>query len=335
MAKADVNWPLDSQIFYYMQFFFLRCFQIAALCALFFGFSFLQAQEVIRLQAVKDNTIYADNNQLANGGGLSFIAGNNGRNQSRRALIQFDVDTIAKRLDAGDRIMDVRLVLNAEQGNGNQSYRLHTLTRAWGEGAEVADNRPGKGVAAENGSSTWRHAFFDTVSWSTEGGDFRDTLSANFNVAGAGEVVVTGSLIEDVRAWAQNSIPNYGWIIVGNENSTKTTWRWSGRRARADQRPVLEVSLGDPAGLLTASARASRPALFPNPAQNWLQVASLPSSARLLRVVDAVGRTWMQSKIADRLQPVGLRVAHLPRGLYFLRIEGPDMVPQTMRFQLR
>ena len=58
----------------------------------------------------------------------------------------------------------------------------------WGEGTSVAPGEEGDGAPATTNDATWRHRFFDTIFWTTEGGDFSGTVSASQSV-GAGRNV--------------------------------------------------------------------------------------------------------------------------------------------------
>ena len=99
------------------------------------------------------------------------------------------------------------LSLNMSRTPTNTAYvvELHKLLADWGEGTSMAEGEEGDGAPATPNDATWRHRFFDTIFWSTEGGDFSATVSASQLVG------VVGQYTGVQRKW----LPMYrhGWTI--------------------------------------------------------------------------------------------------------------------------
>lgn len=178
-----------------------------------------------------DNTIYynagntAKSDTLSNGSGGAFVAGHIATTgYYRRALIKFGMPT----LPVGAVIDSVTLQLYAKQNAQNntaaRSFKLYKLTSAWGEGASVA-SAPGSGTVATIGDATWIRTFYNSISWTTPGGDFVSTISALSNTFTSAPATVyfgsgsKGLMKTDVNSWYSNPSSNHGWIIRGNETT--------------------------------------------------------------------------------------------------------------------
>jgi hypothetical protein len=99
------------------------------------------------------------------------------------------------------------------------------------------------------GDATWIHTFFDTTFWSTAGGDFSSTVTANQTVNDTGFYTwgSTGQMVADVQAWLDNSTTNFGWLALGDESISTTTKRFDSRENPvAANRPVLTVAYTGP-----------------------------------------------------------------------------------------
>ena len=99
-------------------------------------------------------------------------------NELRRGVLAFD---IAGNIPPGSMITAVSLSLNMSRTPTNTAYvmELHKLLADWGEGTSIAPGEEGDGAPATPNDATWRHRFFDTIFWNTQGGDFSATVSAS------------------------------------------------------------------------------------------------------------------------------------------------------------
>lgn len=212
---------------------------------------------VVRLQAAKDNTIFAENSELSNGIGTSLFAGETSVGQIRRGLIAFDLSSIP----AGATINSATLTMRMSRTTtGSEPVELHFALSSWGEGTSNANTKGGGGGApASAQDATWSHRFFGGEEWSTPGGDFRADSSALAAVAGVGFYSWTG-LAADAQAWLDSPSSNNGWVIRGNETINQSAKRFDSREAlTAANRPVLEVdyTIPTPGNLLTLAGAAA------------------------------------------------------------------------------
>jgi len=216
----------------------------------------------------KDNTLYEDpQGRLSNGAGSSMFAGTTSFRvgfRIRRALIAFD---FADSIPAGATIRSVRLVLHMSRTVAlADTVSLHRVLANWGEGTSVASGGfggGGGGGPAATGDATWLHRFFSTLTWSTPGGDFTPTPSAQIQVGGIGSYTwgSTAAMVADVESWLEDPSGNYGWILVGEEHGTASAKRFDTRESAAADRPRLVVEYAVPAQVVSTLAdRAARPA---------------------------------------------------------------------------
>ena len=198
------------------------------------------------LEASKDNTIFSDNNSASNGSGTALFAGRVQQvNRSRRALLAFPVGP--PDIPEGATIDSVTLTLRVNQSRASATdFSLHKLTSDWGEGASTAGGigqSLGQGGQAQTGDATWNRTFFNTQSWNSVGGDFVAVLSATASV---GDPNTTSSwmsarMAADVQDWLDNPGTNFGWILIGPENSQSIKWFDSREASNMNNRPMLLV----------------------------------------------------------------------------------------------
>ena len=198
--------------------------------------------ESVTLEPSKDNTLFEDSDGgLSNGSGDHIFAGRTVEPNNRRALLAFD---IAGSIPAGASINSVGLVLNASRTtSGSQAISMHRVLADWGEGASNATGQEGRGANATSGDATWLHRFSTSDLWSTQGGDFSPAASATISVSGNGTYTwsSTAALVADVQTWVDDSSSNFGWILIGNESTSKTAKRFDSRENSGSVRPKLTV----------------------------------------------------------------------------------------------
>ncbi len=201
------------------------------------------------LTAVKDASIYADNTSNANGAGIYMHCGSNSGGAVRRALVQFDLSSIP----AGSTITAATLTLFGSTGASNNTasttIEIHKLTQTWSEGSSVPPSNGGSGIAAAAGDVTWNRRTYNTTSWTNAGGTFSGTVSASASVPEAsGARNWTGAqVLADVQGWYANSATNFGWILIGDENTDQTARRFSSRQhATVSERPKLVITYTPP-----------------------------------------------------------------------------------------
>ncbi|MBC7785371.1 MAG: DNRLRE domain-containing protein [Burkholderiales bacterium] len=220
---------------------------------------------VLAINPTKDNTIYRESPENSNGLGPGIFVGNNANSDqaTRRALIAFDVSSIP----AGSVINSVSLQLYLGQENTGKpplAVTMHALTVDWGQGTSATGgpiSGGGGGTPATTGDATWDRRFYDVTPWTTAGGDFTAAASASALVGAEGSFYSWSSalLSSNVQAWVDQTAPNYGWLLRGDETVARTAKRFdSGESATPNQRPLLTINytVPEPAGLAILACTA-------------------------------------------------------------------------------
>ena len=127
-----------------------------------------------------------------------------------------------------------------------QNVELHKLLADWGEGTSDASGEEGTGAPATTNDATWRHRFYDTIFWTTQGGDFSNTVSASQSVGAIGDYTWSSAqMVADVQSWLDNPAGNFGWLVLGNESANTTAKRFDTRESSSP--PVLTIEYTPPA----------------------------------------------------------------------------------------
>ncbi|MBI4220313.1 MAG: DNRLRE domain-containing protein [Chloroflexi bacterium] len=195
----------------------------------------------------KDNTLYQSGiGATSNGAGENVFIGANNNGEARRTVLKFDLSGIAK----GSHVTTVTLALDMTRSqSGAHTAKLHRLIADWGESTSNAAANEGGGAAAAPNDASWVHRFFNTEKWAKEGGDFAPSPSAVNAVAGLGQYVwgPTPEMIADVQSWVDDPSKNFGWILIGNEDSVQTSKRFSSREnPNQAGRPTLVIEFTAP-----------------------------------------------------------------------------------------
>ena len=208
----------------------------------------LTVAETIELRPAKDNTLYEDAaGRFSNGAGRHLFAGMTAGNSIRRGLVAFDV---AAALPTGATVESVELTLHVSKSiSGMTNVELRKLLADWGEGDSDAPLEEGAGIAAAVDDVTWTHAFFDGTPWERPGGVFAETAGSIQAIGGVGFYTweSTAQLVSDVQDWLDEPAANFGWVVLGNEESSRTTKRFDTREhANADVWPLLRIEFATP-----------------------------------------------------------------------------------------
>lgn len=216
-------------------------------------YKIVPVQNMVSLTPNKDNTIFSDTVPRPPITGfpsdaLGYLyAGRTGTNHGpylRRALISFDV---AAQIPAGAQIQSAQLTLRLTKLGpglvlGTTAMTLRRLTETWGEGTSMNASDVGFGAQATTDDATWSRRFFDTQSWTTQGGTSVGTVSASaviaFPVTTLGS---TAQLVSDVQGWLNTPGSNAGWILRGDENNNETACQIASRE-KGPTPPTLEVT---------------------------------------------------------------------------------------------
>src|SRR5437016_6005419 len=203
--------------------------------------------DITNINPIKDNTLYefvpADGDR-SNALGFHFFTGETGMGELRRGVLAFD---IAGNIPAGSAILGVTLTLNMSMTPSGtaRTTELHNLLADWGEGTSQASGGEGEGAPATTNDATWRHRFYDTVFWTTQGGDFSNMASASQSVGAIGDYTWSSAqMAEDVQSWLDNPITNFGWLVLGDESLSTTAKRFDTRESNSP--PVLTIEYMPP-----------------------------------------------------------------------------------------
>jgi hypothetical protein len=202
----------------------------------------LQA-DTVHIMADRDNTLIEfEAGQTANGSGPSFFAGHTNQAEFgiRRGLVRFDVAAALPE----NALID-RAFVSLYQSSGNtvpSAVSLHRVLADWGEGASFSSG--GSGAPAEENDATWQHTFYAYDYWVKEGGHFIPHASAIATVGGKDFFTwqSNANLVNDVRLWLHAPQQNYGWLVMGNEETRGSVKRFTSREgADSNQYPMLTI----------------------------------------------------------------------------------------------
>src|SRR2546423_8728892 len=196
---------------------------------------------IINITPSKDNTLYEYDpaeGDHSNGAGFHFFAGENAMGEIRRGVVAFD---ISGNVPLGSAITAVSLSMNMSMTPaGAITVELHKLLADWGEGTSHAPMGEGDGAPATPNDATWRHRFFDSIFWMTQGGDFSATVSASQSVGGVGQYTWSSAqMVADVQSWLDNPASDFGWLVLGDETAIATAKRFDTRESASP--PMLTI----------------------------------------------------------------------------------------------
>ena len=200
------------------------------------------ANQSATLEAVKDNSIWnVEAGDLSNGAGDGIFVGVTGQGVATRGLIAFDLTGI---VPSGATITSasVELAVTMSQ-SGNREVRLHRVLADWGEGdSEGAGRMGGAGGPAQPGDATWLYRFFGEQQWENPGGDFVAGPSATLTSDRSFAWESTSQLVADVQSWVDDPSSNFGWILIGEEDASRTAKRFGAREQfSSENRPMLII----------------------------------------------------------------------------------------------
>jgi photosystem II stability/assembly factor-like uncharacterized protein len=196
----------------------------------------------ISINPSKDNTLYEyvpAVGDRSNGVGDYFFAGTTAAGLIRRGVLAFD---IAGSIPPGSTITSASLSMHMSRTpvETARTVELHKLLADWGEGTSDASGEEGDGAPATPNDATWRHRFFDTIFWATQGGDFSNTVSASQSVGAIGDYTWSSAqMVADVQSWLNNPVNNFGWLVLGDESTSQTVKRFDTRESSSP--PVLTI----------------------------------------------------------------------------------------------
>ena len=200
----------------------------------------------VALAPSQDVTLFGSGAAANNtGSGPGMFVGSDGTSP-KRGIIEFNVSAIP----AGAHITSATLTLTlgmwageTSQGTGgdqtSRTLRLYDVTRGWNpslQGTTLGTATfpssgfagTGHGYSPDAGDATWNYAMYNTVPWSTPGGDFATVESADAVVSENQNGAYSWSSTQmalDVQGWLDGTLANDGWLLKNDTESATQSFR--------------------------------------------------------------------------------------------------------------
>ena len=179
--------------------------------------------------------------EASNARGENLSVGQDAGGILRRALIRFDLSSIAP----GAIVHSAELVLfNASpRHRGDYDVTLHRLLRGWGEGPSNGGSAGASGTAGV-GDATWVRAVHPNLAWDTPGGDFVPEASAStlVGIPSRSYAWSSSSMAADVQSWIDAPGTNHGWLLRGFETQSQNAKLFSSRESGIMPTLTLQVT---------------------------------------------------------------------------------------------
>lgn len=202
----------------------------------------------------RDNTlIQYPAGWLSNAKGDSFYVGRAfstrpNDQQIKRGVIHFDM---LAHVPPGATINSVQLQLFVVKRHAtetvNRTVEIHKLLKDWGEG--TSSSRGGGGDSTSIDDASWLHTFNPDGVWDNPGGDYDAAVIQQIEVGGLGTYLwpSNDAMVAAVQSWVDTPEENFGWILVSDESTFRTTRRYGSREHRlAERQPRLIIDYTAP-----------------------------------------------------------------------------------------
>ena len=264
---------------------------------------------------VMDNTIFSESDS-SNGSGTYLFSGTTNQGGERRALLKFDLTSLQP--DIIITSADLKLYLS-KTIHDEKSVSLYRLASNWGEGNSKALGEEGMGATPKEGEATWNYAFYDTVSWTTAGGDYINLPSATTQVNQTGSYYSwTGpGVVSDVNQWVTNPSENFGWIVI--TEGALSAKRFNSRE-NSNFPPQLIVNYTTTS--LQKNSLQENIILYPNPSHGTFNIQGLSgNNTYRLSIFSITGEELINDYVQASNE--GFISVNIPeKGIYFIRIDG-------------
>ena len=180
----------------------------------------MAAAVTVTLSPNADSWVSKDNPTDTNGGSSSLEVRASSGTNLRRALVRFDLSTIPACATIDSATLRIRV---SSAPGSSRTHNVHRMTSSWTEASVSWNNRT------------------SGTPWTTAGGDFNPTFTAQATVSSTG--YKTWNVQSDVAAFVALSATNNGWLVRDNaETSSNATTVYSSKEASVGNRPELVVS---------------------------------------------------------------------------------------------
>lgn len=190
-----------------------------------------------------------------NGGQAWVLAGRTQNGPHNRALYRFEMSNLPSNAIIQSAVLQLEVTRQPGDASAvNSPFSLHRILRPWGEGTNVALTNPGQGTPATPGEATWTHGFYPTNAWAAPGGaagfDYLATESSFQFIYGPDlspyRFESTPEMVGDVQEWVSQPQNNFGWILIGDDDTVYTARRFNSRED-TNSKPALEIGFILPA----------------------------------------------------------------------------------------
>ena len=194
-----------------------------------------------------DAVLSQTENQNANVGGaptLEFFR--NYQGDSRRAVIQFDLASVAS---VGTANLGLYQLPGGTSNGGPMTADLYAVSRSWLEGT-------GTDPYGTAGGVSWNEATNSPDNWTEQGGDYNTTY--NFGNGPNGKIAtstfssatvgtwINFNVTSAVAAWKNGTLPNYGFIVVLSAGNSLQYPVASSENGNASLAPKLTIAPAPP-----------------------------------------------------------------------------------------
>ena len=310
-------------------------------CVLFMALTMLHPSQLhaqnfqITLDAADDATLYeSSQGNIANSKGQYIFIGKTNNGDLRRTLIRFNLSTEIPS-DATIDSVFLSLSMNKTQ-NAAQDLRIYPVLGAWEEGSSDASANEGKGTSATEGDPTWTYRVYPDTLWNNEGGDIGEEILFEGSIQGSGSYSLKGTddFITLFDQWRKGDMPNYGVMLIGNEDSqNRSSKRFaSSQFSGSANRPSLTVY-----GTYNNSTNSEEEATlqkmsfslapnYPNPFNPSTNIAFTLAQAEPVELTVYNQLGMPVQKLLQEYRNAGTHsilfdAANLPSGLYFYQLK--------------
>lgn len=196
-------------------------------------FTFAQGKTITitGIKNIQDTVLFSGDTDKNSTVTTELRAGMSGPNNTgiHRALLRFNLSSIPS--NAVISTVTVQLIctrIPKRTQTVSMTQELHRVTNSW------------------TGIATWIFRSYPSMKWATPGGEFVAVPSASKIVDKTGQTIWTGSgLVSDVQGWIKKTIPNYGWILLGDEKISRSVRNYGSSSDTANS-PVLSIGYSIP-----------------------------------------------------------------------------------------
>jgi len=140
----------------------------------------------------------------------------------RRIVYQFDFSGLPADAKVICAEFDMMVIGDETTLGTNQIIKTHRVTEEWSaNGDSKADGN--NGSPAQTGDVTWTYRKYPSETWTDPGGTYDQTVLSEKLIDDAEDEIIlesTDALTSTIQGMLDGDLPNYGFILIGNEDTT-------------------------------------------------------------------------------------------------------------------